>query len=116
MTREEAHQLIDRLFDADDTQQDMWPEDLSSLSVDAATTEEPQEPTKPAGRKVVRTKNSGDRVYMLDEIENTRHWVTNPVVLEKLGFKPDDVEEVEESVLLSHNMAAAIYKVDDEPA
>lgn len=67
---------------------------------------------KPEGKRVVRTKSSGDRVYVLDETAKTRSWVTSPEVLAALGFQPGDVEEVDDAKLLSYQMAAATYRVD----
>lgn len=68
----------------------------------------------PEGKRVVRTKQSGDRVYMLDDVKKTRQWVTNPEVLKGLGFEIEDVVEVEDSELLKYQMAAALYRVDPE--
>lgn len=65
-------------------------------------------------RRVVRTKSSGDRVYLIDEDKKTRQWVTNPDVLKSLGFEISDVKEVEDQELLTYNMGPALYRVENE--
>lgn len=67
----------------------------------------------PEGKRVVRTKSSGDRVYCIDETKKTRQWVTNPEVLKGLGFEIEDVKEIEDSELLRYNMGPALYKVEN---
>ncbi len=76
------------------------------------------EPTAPArvlpeGKRVVRTKSSGDRVYCLDEVKKTRQWVTNPEILAGLGFEPNDVVTVEDDELLKYQMGPALYKLPE---
>lgn len=66
----------------------------------------------PEGKRVVRTKGSGDRVYFIDEAKNTRQWVTNPEVLKSTGFEIGDVVEVDDNELLKYTMAPALYRVD----
>lgn len=68
--------------------------------------------TLPEGKRAVRTKSSGDRVYYLDEEKKTRQWVTSTENLQKLGFEMEDVVEVDDAELLKYNMASAIFKVD----
>lgn len=106
MDRKQAHALVDELFDEWGSNQDL-PE-VSEGS------EEQQEKRKlPDGKRVVRTKSSGDRVYYLDEDAKTRQWITNPEVLKGLGFDMSDVTEVEDTELLGYQMAAALYRVPD---
>lgn len=100
MTREEAHQLVDKLFDAE------TPAEVVAAEVVARVL--------PEGKRVVRTKGSGDRVYLLDEVAKTRHWVTNPEVLEGYGFTMADVGEAEDAELLKYQMSAALYKAPSE--
>lgn len=64
-------------------------------------------------KRVVRTKNSGDRVYLLDDLDNSRRWVTSAEILEKLGFSLSDVSEVSDADLLKYKMSSAIYSLDD---
>lgn len=78
--------------------------ETKEASIEAAPTE------KPKDKRVVRTKSSGDRVYLLDEIKKTRQWVYNPEVLDSLGFTMGDVQEVEDSEILKYGMGAAILK------
>lgn len=102
MTREEAHQLVDKIYDLENT-----------ISPDpaAAPAEEPAKP-KPENQRVVRTKTSGDRVYLIDEVKKTRQWLTNPDVLEKAGFKAADVVEITDEEALKYQTGPAIYRVD----
>lgn len=69
----------------------------------------------PEGQRVVRTKLSGDKVYLLDDTKNTRSWVTNGDVLTGLGFEMGDVVEVDDSEMMKYQMAAAIYKAPEKP-
>jgi hypothetical protein len=71
-----------------------------------------EERVLPEGKRVIRTKSTGDRVYLLDDVEKTKAWVTSPEILAKLGFEASDVEEVEDTSLLGYHMTASIYKVD----
>jgi len=125
MDREEAHKLVDLIFDQKDSSatvdaSDMWPENSMPAmtpfeEIEVETETEPAEPIEdeaPADKRVVRSNSSGDRVYLLDEIQKTRQWVTNPEVLAGLGFTSQDVQEIEDIKLLEYKMAAAIYKVD----
>lgn len=82
---------------------------LVSPTVDSAPTEHVKK-VLPEGKRVVRTKSSGDRVYYIDEEKKTRQWITNPDVLTSLGFGMEDVTDVEDAELLKYQMAAALYK------
>lgn len=66
----------------------------------------------PEGKRVVRTKSSGDRVYLLDDEKKTRQWVTTSENLTALGFIMEDVQTIEDSELLDFKMASAIYRVE----
>ncbi len=68
----------------------------------------------PKDKRVVRTKTSGDRVFLLDEKAKTRQWITSPTILEGLGFEHSDVAEVEDMELLKYNMAAALYAIPEK--
>lgn len=105
MNREEAHSLVDRIFD------------LQAVP-EGSKAEEAEQPKRvlPEGKRVVRTKSSGDRVYLLDDVKKTRQWVTNPDILTNLGFVMDDVTEVDDTELLKYQMAAALYRVQDGTA
>ena len=104
MTREEAHQLVDQLY--------------GTVVAPPATTppeEVPEEtPARvlPEGKRAVRTKNTGDRVYCLDDVAKTRRWITSPEILTGLGFEQTDVAEVEETEMMKYQMGPAIYKLD----
>ena len=65
----------------------------------------------PADKRVVRVND--DRVYYLDETEKKRFWVTNPTVLESLGFELGDVQQITEEELSVYQQGPAKYKVDE---
>lgn len=69
-------------------------------------------PERTDGKRVIRTKSTGDRVYLIDETAKTKAWVTSPEVLDKLGFTLNDVQDVEDSSLVGYAMTASLYKVD----
>ena len=112
MTREEAHKLVDSIFDIENSV-DTTPvvTEITFAKPVEETTEEVKKEL-PEGQRVVRTKSSGDRVYLLDDNKKTRQWVTNGDVLVKLGFDWSDIVEVEDSELLKYNMGAALYRVE----
>lgn len=84
---------------------------LAKLPDESEVTSEPAR-VLPEGKRVVRTKSSGDRVYVLDDDKKTRQWITNPDVLKGIGFEIEDVEEVEDNELLKYQMGPAIHRVD----
>lgn len=67
----------------------------------------------PKDKRVVRTKSTGDRVYLIDETAKTKAWVTSPEILTKLGFELSDVQDVEDSEMLGYAMTASVYRVED---
>lgn len=69
---------------------------------------------KPKDKRVVRTKSTGDRVYLIDETAKTKAWVTSPEILGKLGFELSDVQDIEDSEMLGYAMTASVYRIDDE--
>lgn len=102
MDREQAHKFVDRLYDLE-------AQGETAVAASVAATE-PVKKVLPEGKRVVRTKSSGDRVYYIDEEKKTRQWITNPEVLTSLGFGMEDVTDVEDAELLKYQMAAALYK------
>jgi hypothetical protein len=116
MNREEAHKLVDQLYDLQSKTEGTLSVGMStpasSAPVEAPTEEAVVERVLPEGKRVVRTKSTGDRVYLLDEVQKTRRWVTSPEMLQAVGFEQVDVVEVDDSELLKYNMGPAIYKVD----
>lgn len=64
--------------------------------------------TLPTDKRAVRTKSSGDRVFMLDETKKTRQWVSKPEVLEAQGFSMNDVVEIEDTELLGYTQDAPL--------
>lgn len=80
----------------------------------------PPKKETPKDKRVVRTKSSGDRVYLLDEVKKTRQWINSsnpnvpsPELVEKLGFSMEDVQEIEDSELFTYNMGPVIYSLDE---
>lgn len=71
-----------------------------------------EKPARTDGKRAVRTKSTGDRVYLVDDNAKTKAWVTSPEILSKLGFELPDVQDVEDSSLLGYQMVPSIYKVD----
>lgn len=87
--------------------------DVASPANEITSVEDtPPERVLPEGKRVVRTKSSGDRVYYIDEARQTRQWITNSDVLTGLGFEMGDVVEVDDNELMKYNMASAIYKTE----
>lgn len=105
MTREEAHKLIDGLFDLSDSAN-------TSIGPIQDTGEEPK-PERTDGKRAVRTKSTGDRVYLIDDNAKTKAWITSPDILEKLGFNLEDVEDLDDSELISYQMIPSIYRIDE---
>jgi hypothetical protein len=111
MTREEAHKLVDELFDSKEKQPALTAEDIVTPASAANEPDPKPEPSK--DKRAVRTKSSGDRVYLLDETKKTRQWVTNPTVLKNLGFELPDVKEIDDAEMLKYQMAPALYRVEN---
>ncbi len=100
MDREEAHQLVDKLFDL------QTPDEKE----DAVKAEDRK---LPEGKRLVSTKGQGDRRYELDEVAKTRRWLSNPEVLEARGWKMDDAIEITDEELANYRMGPAIFRADE---
>ncbi len=102
---------------------DDWVTEQQDTNVDAPEpSEEPEDNTPeeeaeprvlPEGKRVVRTKSSGDRVYLLDEVKGTRQWITNPTVLDGIGFIMEDVKDIDDTEMLKYQMGPALYRVPE---
>lgn len=112
MTREEAHKLIDQIFDGNEA---------AGIGVSTVTFNPPQTTNEsateeprvlPEGKRAVRTKTSGDKVYLLDEGKKTRQWVATGEVLSSLGFEQSDVVEIPDTELFKYSMGATLYRVE----
>lgn len=103
MTREEAHQLVDQLFNAQPVEGEAVPDEPA------------KEHKTPEGKRLVSTKGQGDRKYELDETAKTRRWLSNPEVLESRGWKMEDAVEITDTELADYKMGPAIFRAD-EPA
>lgn len=104
MTRDDAHKLVDKIFDMDDA---------SMPLPGVKTAEEAEERKAPEGKKLVSTKGQGDRKYELDETAKTRRWLSNPEVLEARGWKMEDSVEITDAELAEYKMGPAIFKVNE---
>jgi hypothetical protein len=107
MTKEQLadlHKLIDE-----------WAEKHPTISFSVKDSGDEIEviPEKPKDKRVVRTKSTGDRVYLIDETAKTKAWVTSPEILTKLGFELGDVDDIEDSEMLGYAMTASVYRVED---
>lgn len=78
-------------------------------SPDSAVVDKPE---RTDGKRAVRTKSTGDRVYLIDDNAKTKAWVTSPEILSSLGFEMADVVDVEDSSLLGYQMNPSIFKAD----
>lgn len=78
-------------------------------SPDSAVVDKPE---RTDGRRAVRTRSTGDRVYLIDDNAKTKAWITSPEILESLGFEMTDVGDVEDSELVGYQMAPSVYRVD----
>lgn len=79
-------------------------------SPDTAVVDKPE---RTDGKRAVRTKGSGDRVFLIDDNAKTKAWITSPEIMAKLGFEMSDVVDLEDSELISYQMSPSIYRVDD---
>lgn len=79
-------------------------------SPDAAVADKPE---RTDGKRAVRTKSTGDRVYLIDDNAKTKAWITSPEIMSKLGFEMNDVQDLEDSMLVSYQMSPSIYRVDE---
>lgn len=91
-------------------------EQTSPTSTNIEVIDETPIRTLPEGKRIVRTKSGGDRVYLLNEDKMTRHWLTNPEVVKDQGFELGDAVEVEESELHKYAMGPAIHKLGNGEA
>lgn len=78
-----------------------------------STTAVEDKPARTDGKRAIRTKSTGDRVYLIDDNAKTKAWVTSPEVLSKLGFEMNDVVDLEDSELISYQMVPSIFRVEE---
>lgn len=111
MDKKMMHQFIDETWDAwirkaSLTEFDKPTADAQtepSTSTDEAVSEDETTPTK----RAVRTKSSGDKVYMVDDETMTKRWISSPDVLKGLGFNLEDVTEIEDMELAKYRQSAS---------
>lgn len=87
-------------------------EDDSEIHSDPIPTIQKNAPIEPSMFRVVRTKTTADRVYLLNEEDKTRQWMTNPDVVKSKGFEMEDVVEINDEELLKYQQKQAIYEVN----
>lgn len=68
-----------------------------------------EKPDHAGNERVVRTATSGDRVYLLNETDKTRQWVTNTEILAQRGFALNDVTEITDDELMKYQQKQALY-------
>lgn len=102
MNREEAHKLIDSLFNEHEQAS------IVTFAPPAAV-----KPERTDGKRAVRTKSTGDRVYLIDDNAKTKAWITSPEILSKLGFEMADVQDLDDKELIEYRMAPSVFKVND---
>lgn len=69
-------------------------------------------PERTDGKRAVRTKSTGDRVYLIDDNAKIKAWITSPEIMTTLGFEMSDVEDLEDSALVGYQMNPSIYRVE----
>jgi hypothetical protein len=112
--REDIHKLIDDYFDklggplAEASVGAPLPmtgtkpyADTPEEVVEAKPVEVPTN-TRADGTRVVRSKSSGDKVYLLNDNDMTKRWVVSPEVLRGLGFDFADVQDVSDLDFLKY--------------
>lgn len=72
---------------------------------EAVVEEKTEEKELPEGMRAVRTKSTGDKVYVLNEEKQTKRWVTSPEVLEGLGFTLGDVVEIDDLEFANYRLS-----------
>lgn len=68
-------------------------------------------PPRTDGKRAVRTKGTGDRVFLIDDNEKTKAWITSPEILASLGFEMSDVVDLEDSELIDYKLSPSVYRV-----
>lgn len=105
------HELIDKWYQEELNSGEIATGDRPESPATAGPPEDKRE--LPEGKRAVRTKSQGDKVFYLDDEKKTRQWVTSPEVLASLGFEMGDIVEVDDGELIKYQMASAIYKPVD---
>ncbi len=111
MTRNELHQIIDSYLD------EVEGKTTATVTFERPTedTEEVEEavveekPKTDPDTRVVRSKGTGDKVYLLNDKEMTKRWITSPQVLEGLGFGMGDVGEIPDLELSKYKPVSAAF-------
>lgn len=57
--------------------------------------------------KLIRSSSNSDPVYILDLVTKTKYWIKDQTTRKELGFRPDDVEEIDDETFKT-------YKEGDE--
>lgn len=103
--KQDIYKLIDQYFEAYFAKPTADTPEVSEGEVVDSTPTVKKE--LPEGKRAVRTKTTGDRVYLLDEKEMTKRWITSPEVLEGMGFGLADVVEIEDAEFHKYKISTA---------
>lgn len=87
-----------------------WAAEVSPTDSPTASVEDKLPRTD--GKRAVRTKSTGDRVYLVDDNAKTKAWITTPEIMAQLGFNMSDVVDLEDSELVGYQMNPSIYRVE----
>ena len=99
------HQLIDE-WAAEERAKEQVPE----ITTEAVEVVEEPKRELPEGKRLVYTKESGDRRFLIDEVKKTRQWVTKPELLEGLGLQLDDAVLIEKPEFERYQQGSPIYR------
>ena len=90
---------------------DQWAKDQGSVPASVEVEPEPKKVVK-EGQRAVRTKSTGDRVFLVDDVAKTKAWITSEKILTELGYEMGDVVEVDDKDLITYALAPSIYRVE----
>lgn len=109
MTQQEAEQIkgfVDSLVTVEEASQ----KPTADTPTEAVKVEVKEEKPKPEGKRAARSPATGDKVYILDTKEKTKHWVTTEKILQEQGWELGEVENLEDSELNEYRLGAALYR------
>ena len=112
MTQQESEQIkafVDSLVTVEEAPQKPT-EDTTESAPEPVKVEVKEEKPKPEGKRAARSPGTGDKVYILDTKEKTKHWVTTEKILNEQGFELGEVENLEDSEINEYRLGAAIYR------
>ena len=84
------------------------PEPATFTDVEVAEEATPVGPKVVNDTRAVRAPSTGDKVYLINEKDMTKRWVTNPEVLKAHGFGLEDVVEIKDIELSKYKPSSAV--------